>query len=340
LKTIERTTINDLITRHRIAGTSGEPPVGRPGLSRRRVIQTGAGTATAIGLASVGARTFVGAQDATASPSATGVSDATGCTTLTPEMTEGPYYVDEALVRSDIVEDREGVPLDLTITVMDTVTCAPLANAAVEIWHCDARGYYSGVSGNNPGSDSSAEEVAEVAGAMWLRGVQITNADGNVTFRTIFPGWYVSRTIHIHMKVFTGGNIDAEETYENGTTHHTGQLFFEESLTEDVLTTDAYANRPDTERTTNDEDGILGDHEDEPGFIVTVKQVDEADVTAGLVGMVQIGVDPTADNSATGGGMGGSEPPAGGMAGPGGEPPAGGSVGQGEETASPSPAAA
>lgn len=317
------------------------------GLSRRGVIQTGAGAAAAVGLATVGVRELVGAQDTSPSPVASAAAGtdatATSCAALTPELTEGPYYVDEALIRSDIVDDREGLPLGLTINVIDVTTCEPLANAAVEIWHCDARGYYSGVSGNNPGSDSSAEEAAAAAESMFLRGVQLTDEAGNVTFQTIFPGWYVSRTIHIHMKVLLGGAADSENTYEDGTTLHTGQLFFDEALTEEVMLTDHYANRPDEERTTNDEDNILGDHDDEPGFIVTVTRVDEGDITAGLVGTVQIGVDSTADNSA-GTGMGGG---AGGMGvGPGGEPPVGGMPGApGEDaaadaSASPSAAAA
>lgn len=214
-----------IIAEHRAARIAAGA---RPGVSRRAVIQTGAATATALGIGTVGARHLVAAQDATATP-ASGTT-ATSCVALTPELTEGPYYVDEALVRSDIADDREGLPLALTITVQDVVACAPLADAAVEIWHCDARGYYSGVSGNNPGSDSSAEEVAAAAESMFLRGVQISDAAGSVTFDTIYPGWYMGRTVHIHMKVHVGGTIDGEETYEDGTTAHTGQLFVDDEV--------------------------------------------------------------------------------------------------------------
>ena len=223
--------------------------------------------------------TLVGAQDASPSASPSGAATTTGgttttsCVALTPELTEGPYYVEEALVRRDITDDREGLPLALTINVIDTVSCEPLADAAVEIWHCDARGYYSGVSGNNPGSDSSAEEVAAAAASMFLRGVQLTDADGAVTFDTIYPGWYMGRTVHIHMKVHVGGTTDADDTYAGGTTAHTGQLFFDDAISDAVFQTDAYANRPEDERTENSEDNILGDHGDDPEFLVAITQL-------------------------------------------------------------------
>ncbi len=281
----------------------------RPGVSRRAVIQTGATTATVLGLAAVGTRQIVAAQDACPSPSP---SDSTCCVSLTPELTEGPYYVDEALVRRDITDDGDGLPLALTINVIDSVACTPLSDAAVEIWHCDARGYYSGISANDPGSDSAAEEVAAAAESMFLRGVQITDADGSVTFDTIYPGWYQGRTVHIHMKVHIDGEVDAEETYEGGTTAHTGQLFFDDAVSDAVFETDPYANRPDDERTENGEDNILGDHADDPEFLVETTQIDGADLTAGYTGTVTVGVDPAEVQS---GGMGG------GPGGPGGPPP-------------------
>lgn len=270
----------------------------RTGISRRAVIQTGATATTALGLAAVATRQLVSAQDASSSPSS---GTTTSCVALTPELTEGPYYVDEALVRRDITDDREGLPLALTITVIDAVACTPLADAAVEVWHCDARGYYSAISGNNPGSDSSTEEVA-AAGAMFLRGVQITDADGTVTFNTIYPGWYRGRTVHIHTMVHVGGAIDAGETYEGGTTAHSGQLFFDDAISDAVFETDAYANRPEDERTGNEEDDILGDRGDDPEFLVEMTRLDPDDLSAGSTGTVTVGVDPAAVQS---GGMGG-----------------------------------
>ena len=304
-----------IIARHRPAAN---PDDSRSRLSRRAVIQTGATAATAataLGFVAVGTRQLVSAQDGSASPSPTTSASSTGTTTscvaLTPELTEGPFYVDEALVRRDIVDDREGMPLALTITVIDAVTCSPLPDAAVEVWHCDARGYYSGISGNNPGSDSSAEEIAAAARSMFLRGIQITGTDGAVTFDTIYPGWYRGRTVHIHMKVRVAGEVDAEETYEGGTTAHTGQLFFEDAISDAVFETDAYANRPEDERTENDEDNILGDHADDPEFLVAMTLVDPDDLSAGYTGTVTVAVDPAAI---------GSDGMRGGPGGPGGPP--------------------
>lgn len=313
--------LTKIIARHRPATqlTDGS----NTGVSRRTVIQTSATAATALSLASVGLLQFVGAQDASPSGTPSGTATAatsdaavTSCAALTPELTEGPYYVDEALIRRDIVDDREGLPVALIIKVIDTVECLPLADAAVKIWHCDARGYYSGIAGNDPGSDSSAEEVAAAADSMFLRGIQITDTDGSVTFDTIYPGWYRGRTVHIHMMVRIAGEIDAEETYEGGTTAHTGQLFFEDAVSDAVFLTDAYANRPEDERIENDEDNILGDHGDDPEFLVAMTQLDSDNVTGGFSGIVTVGVDPAAVQSE--GGMGG------GANGPGGDPPSGG----------------
>ena len=122
---------------------------------------------------------------------------------LTPEQTEGPYYVDTNKVRRDVREGRPGVKLTLRTTVVDASTCKPIKGAAVDIWHCDATGNYSGINGSS---------------TTFLRGIQRTNASGLATFVTLFPGWYQGRTTHIHVKVHLGGNVV-----------HTGQLYFPEA---------------------------------------------------------------------------------------------------------------
>ena len=94
---------------------------------------------------------------------------------LQREVTEGPYYLDLDLVRRNIKGGRKGTPLTLRFQVVDATTCKPIPNAAVEIWHADADGAYSGVQGNR---------------GTWLRGIQRTGANGRVRFETIFPGWY------------------------------------------------------------------------------------------------------------------------------------------------------
>jgi protocatechuate 3,4-dioxygenase beta subunit len=123
---------------------------------------------------------------------------------LTPEVTEGPYWVENRLTRRNITEGKSGVPLVIRFTVLNAKTCKPIRNADVEIWHCDALGNYSAVNG---------------ASTRYLRGHQKSNAAGKAEFLMIFPGWYRGRTPHIHMKVSVGGN-----------TIHTGQVFFNKKL--------------------------------------------------------------------------------------------------------------
>jgi protocatechuate 3,4-dioxygenase beta subunit len=167
----------------------------RLGLSRREAI---AGAAAA----GAGAGLFVllrgGPDDADSAPSA-----APSCV-LAPEQTEGPYYVDNHLIRRDIRDGKKGVPLSLRLQVLNASTCKPIAGATVEVWHCDAAGAYSGF--NAPGK--------------FCRGGQRSNSTGWVTFKTIYPGWYQGRTTHIHVKVHVGG----QEV-------HTGQLYFADATT-------------------------------------------------------------------------------------------------------------
>ena len=139
---------------------------------------------------------------------------------LTPEVTQGPYYLDERLVRSDIGEGRPGVPLAVRLQVVDAA-CAPLADARVDVWHCDAQGVYSSFGGAERGQSSQPGET-------FLRGTQMTDRRGIVGFATIYPGWYRGRTTHIHFKVLMA---------EAGVL--TGQLFFP-----DALSAYLYANVP------------------------------------------------------------------------------------------------
>jgi hypothetical protein len=133
-------------------------------------------------------------------------SGAVSCV-LAPEQTEGPYYLPDDKVRRNVTEGKPGVPLTLQLAVVDVSTCKPIKGAAVDIWHCDA-------------------------------------AKGVATFRTIWPGWYPGRTVHIHVRVYLGGNI-----------LHTGQLYFPDSLTDAVYQRSPYNSRPNRE-TRNTVDSI------------------------------------------------------------------------------------
>ncbi len=155
-----------------------------------------------------------------------------GRCSLTPELTEGPYYIASEPFRRNVTEGKPGVPLKLVLRVEDADTCAPIRNATVEIWHADADGNYSGF-----GSTTS--------NTTFLRGQQRTNNDGEVRFKTIYPGWYVSRTAHIHCKVHVSGN-----------TVHTGQLFFKDRISDKVYDKALYAERGERD-TTNATDNLF-----------------------------------------------------------------------------------
>jgi protocatechuate 3,4-dioxygenase beta subunit len=178
----------------------------------------------AAGVAGAGAWAGRGLLDASdADAASTGpAAVASGLVTcvLTPEMTEGPYYVEGDKVRRNITEGKPGLPLLLKLAVLDVSTCKPITGAAVDIWHCDAGGLYS------------EESQLGTGDLTFLRGIQKTDKNGVATFRTIYPGWYQGRTVHIHVKVYLGGR-----------TVHTGQLFFRDTLTDVVYKRAPYASR-------------------------------------------------------------------------------------------------
>jgi protocatechuate 3,4-dioxygenase beta subunit len=163
--------------------------------------------------------------------------DAASCI-VTPEETEGPYYFDVDSIRSDIREDREGTALRLA------AACTPLANAVVDVWHCDAGGLYSGFESASTGGAAGSGPTDEET---YLRGAQVTNADGIVEFVTIYPGWYRGRTVHIHAKV----HLDSA-------TALTTQFFFDEAVTDAVYSADPYAEHSGRDQF-NDTDGIYDD---------------------------------------------------------------------------------
>jgi len=162
---------------------------------------------------------------------------------LTPEQEEGPFYIDLARVRRDIVEDRPGVPFALALTVVDAKTCEPIRDAAVDIWHCDALGVYSG----EPSEGSEGET--------FLRGVQLTEANGLAEFETIYPGQYPGRTTHIHLKVHLGGRR-SDDTYSGGYVSHVGQLFTTDERDAEVFARAPY-DQNEAEITPRDADGIF-----------------------------------------------------------------------------------
>ena len=167
---------------------------------------------------------------------------------LTPTQTEGPFFVDQRLERSDIRVDpsdgsvKSGVPLRLTfhVSAIRGAGCSPASGAIIDIWQCDAIGVYSGV--NEPGSQSPAAKN-------FLRGYQVTQADGSTQFTTIYPGWYPGRTVHIHFKVRANDKSGRGQEL-------TSQLYFDDALTDRVHAQSPYAGKgPRTVK--NQRDGLF-----------------------------------------------------------------------------------
>lgn len=156
-----------------------------------------------------------------------------------PEVTEGPYYLDPTEIRADIREDRDGLPMDMLLQVVDAA-CAPIAGARVDLWHCDAAGTYSGFRNDGGGGDVDARD------RIFLRGTQMAGEDGVARFRTIFPGWYRGRVTHMHFKVW----LDRRSVL-------TGQVFFADAISSAVYARDTRYARADTDGyLTNAEDRI------------------------------------------------------------------------------------
>jgi protocatechuate 3,4-dioxygenase beta subunit len=210
-------------------------------VSRRQAMGMLAGLGIGVVAAACGGGSSSNSSTARMTGRSTGTSAATSSTAacvLTPEVTEGPYYIDLSNARRDITEGKDGAPLDLKVTVVDATGCAPIRDAAVDVWHCDAGGVYSGfsqASGGGPGGGPGGSQ-SPTDNLTFLRGTQLTDANGLAEFQTIYPGWYRGRAVHIHMKVHVGGSVV-----------HTGQLFFDDDLTDRV-----YSNAPYDSRGTRD----------------------------------------------------------------------------------------
>jgi protocatechuate 3,4-dioxygenase beta subunit len=201
-----------------------------------------------------------------------GMFESSASCSLTPEQMEGPYYIDVDAIRRDIREDREGSPLRLGIRVLDEA-CEPLADAVVEVWHCDAVGTYSGFERESAAANGTpgAAAEAEADGTRFLRGGQVTDADGIAQILTIYPGWYEGRAVHVHAKAHIG-NAEVLTT----------QLYFNDAISDEVFAAAPY-DRHTGRRVRNEEDGIFAD-----GPVLTLTDDDAAG--AGHLGLVTITV--------------------------------------------------
>lgn len=235
------------------------------GSSQREVNPTPTGTATP-----TPGGTATPQPTGTATPQPTATATPTGTATPTPTGTEscteiktetgGPFPADgsngpnvlsnSGVFRSDIRSnigggnEQDGLPLVLKITVVDVNNgCAKVQGAAVYIWHVNADGDYSGYSGSG-----NSNQV----GQTFLRGVQVTDANGEVSFTTIYPGRYVGRATHIHARIYRDENLSA--------TLKTTQFAFNEDSNDEVYSdNDEYSESESTRETTNSQDGIFRD---------------------------------------------------------------------------------
>jgi protocatechuate 3,4-dioxygenase beta subunit len=254
---------------------SSSPTRGR--LSRRDLLGFAAkGAASVVVSQSVLLACAAGAAGAT--DTSTSTSAPTGTTTtgascvLTAALTEGPFFVDEKLNRSDLRTDplsgvvSAGIPLSLTFNVSRVASsaCTPLTSAYLDVWHCDSTGTYSDVSGSS---------------RQFLRGYQVTDANGVAAFTTIYPGWYSGRAVHIHFKLrlYAGSS----KTYE-----FTSQFFFDDTLTDSVYTQSPYSSRG-SRNTRNASDGIYNSLSTNDKAGLTLQTSKTAD---GYAGVINLGV--------------------------------------------------
>jgi uncharacterized protein (TIGR03437 family) len=193
--------------------------------------------------------------------------------TATPAETEGPYFVEENLNRSDIRVDpsdgsiQPGIPLTLQITVSQVTSsgCGVLPGVRVEIWHCNAGGVYSDEAANNS------------SGRKFLRGYQITDENGVVNFTTIYPGWYTGRAVHIHFKVRTySGSTKLDE--------FTSQFYFDESVTDVVHAQSPYSQHGQRD-TRNSTDGIFRGTSNSDRLLLNVTKTDQGYAATADVGV-------------------------------------------------------
>lgn len=230
-----------------------------------------------------------------------------GACILTPRAVEGPFYFDPKLERADIREDRPGVPLALVLRIVEAPTCKPVTGARVDVWHADAVGMYSGY------DRQSDSESVSTKGQTFLRGTQFAGTGGEVTFNSIYPGWYRGRTTHIHFKVF----LDSKSMV-------TGQIYFPDALSQFIYENIApYNTRKAARDTVNVTDGVLQESGADRIAFCSVKEEANRYLASLLIGISRDAPMPEMEMRGPPPGMGpppaGMGPPPGGFGGP---PPA------------------
>ncbi|KAH8892673.1 aromatic compound dioxygenase [Thozetella sp. PMI_491] len=220
----------------------------------------------------------------------TDVFDGNTSCILSPEITAGPYYVVGEKMRSNVIESEycDGVELFLEVQYVDINTCAPVPSVAVDIWNCNATGVYSGVESGQAGFDTT-----------FLRGIQLTDSEGVVSFETIFPGHYSGRATHTHLLSHINATLETNGTISvwDAPVSHMGQLFWPEDLITEVEALAPY-NTNTVDRTTNEEDmwSVLqadASYDPFPQYVFL-----GSDISDGLFAWMQIGINVSADYTA------------------------------------------
>ncbi len=210
------------------------------------------------GLGVIGIGSLLPLEKAKAAMGGNKASAPEGTCILIPGETEGPYVFDlssnSSMFRQDIREGNPGTQVNLTLTIVNVNdNCNPIPNARVDIWHCNKDGYYSEFA-NQPGYLGTQSHLGET----FFRGIQLTDANGQVQFITIYPGWYPGRVTHIHFQVFLNSVLKA-----------TSQAAFPDSLTTQVYNTSLYSAHGQNS-TTNSNDGVFSDSSNTQYELLTI----------------------------------------------------------------------
>jgi len=225
----------------------------------------------------------------------TSVTSAQPAYLLSPEQIVGPYFRNPKLIRRNISEGLDGIPLVLRLTIIDAMTREPVNGAIVDIWHCNARGAYSGWSKVNPDKEVDVGDIGAIPRTddeTYLRGGQFTDQKGIVRFTTIYPGFYAGRALHIHVAIrVTAGNNYLEERH----VAWVGQLYFPEVASRSVLNAREYSGRTVT-ALTNDEDYFYTSMGGEASTL-NVHTLGRDSKEDGFFGQMTIGIDTFAISS-------------------------------------------
>ncbi|PHM45348.1 hypothetical protein Xmau_00998 [Xenorhabdus mauleonii] len=209
-----------------------------------------------------------------------------GVCEMAPEEMSGPYFINNKLLRRNITEEEAGIPLLLTMKIIDSVTCKPLDDVFIDIWHCNAMGKYSGWKYINPDLEAPTDGIGTISRtdeSTFLRGAQRTDKDGAVRFTTIFPGFYAGRAIHIHVSA-RKANVQKRQ---DDKFYFVGQLYFPENISKEIMANDMYSPR-EISRLKNEDDAVFSGVKN-GAAILSIKKVGE-NILDGLHGEIVLSI--------------------------------------------------